>query len=162
MQKFNTLDDAIRLAKFIHHKQVDKLGEPYFGHVYRVYRNVAAQGASIDVQIAAVLHDSTEDSKFTPQMLLDIGVPEAAVNMVRLVDRGASKLEYDEQRKAGNITCTKDEFYYSAIRLHPGALTVKLADIADNLQPWRLSCLPQSKQDYLRDKYDKAIRLLTR
>ena len=169
MQKFNTLDDAIRLAKFIHHKQVDKMGEPYFGHVYRVYQNVVAQGASIDVQIAAILHDSTEDSKFTCDMLLTLGVPEAAVEIVRLVDRDASALKYYEANvgygdhpSEDGFKSRVDGFYYAQIKKNPSALQVKLADIGDNLQPWRLAYLPEDTQERLRRKYDNAITLLTR
>lgn len=158
-QRF-TLQDCIDLATFAHRHQYDKAGEPYINHPLRVLESVKAQGAQAYVQMAAVLHDVTEDTPFTCDILLALGVPDAAVNIVRLVDRDASELEYDKQREAGNIACTKDEFYYLAIRRNPGALLVKLADIGDNTQPWRLSYLPEKKQDYLRDKYAKALRAL--
>lgn len=53
-----------------------------------------------------------------------------------------------------------DAFYYSQIRLNPGAVMVKLADINDNLQEWRLSYLPDATQARLRVKYAKAKTLL--
>lgn len=165
MQKFKTLSDAIALAEFAHRNQQDKAGMPYIEHPMRVMKAVQSQGAMPYVQMAAVLHDVTEDTAFTCAMLEDLGFPEATVDIVRLVDRDASKKIYDNTfRVDPNDQWAKevrDEFYYLEIKENPGALQVKLADIGDNLQPWRLSYLPVHKQDQLREKYDKAIRLLT-
>lgn len=176
MQKFKTLSDVIALAEFAHRNQTDKAGMPYIKHPMRVMQNVQAQGAMPYVQMAAVLHDVTEDTAFTPDMLLDLGVPEAAVEVVRLCDREHSSNLFDAMN-CGRDTGTshhkgkvwymalgkdaRDEFYYGEIRKNSAALQVKLADIGDNLQPWRLNYLPAEKQAYLRDKYAKAINLLT-
>lgn len=166
-----TLQDCIDLAVFAHRHQYDKAGAPYINHPLRVLNSVQAQGAPAYVQMAAVLHDVTEDTPFTCDMLLTLGVPDAAVNIVRLVDRDASKQKYTDfildslfKSDRENPPHSKeriDKFYYSEIRNDPGALQVKLADIGDNTQPWRLVYLPEKKQEYLRDKYDKAIKLLT-
>jgi len=159
-QRF-TLQDCIDLATFAHRHQYDKAGEPYINHPLRVLESVKAQGAQAYVQMAAVLHDVTEDTPFTCDMLLTLGVPEAAVNIVRLVDRGASRIKYDEAVvNLDKVAMTPDEFYYFEIRNNHGAKLVKLADIGDNTQPWRLSYLPQNKQDYLRAKYAKALENL--
>src|SRR6478736_1968456 len=91
--KFN-LADCVRLAEFAHFHQYDKAGNPYIEHPKRVLASVQAQGAQPYVQMAAVLHDVTEDTEFTPEMLLSLGVPEAAVDIVRLVDRGISRKTY--------------------------------------------------------------------
>lgn len=165
-----TLQDCIDLATFAHRHQYDKAGEPYINHPLRVMRGVQAQGAQGYVQMAAVLHDVTEDTPFTPQMLLDLGVPEAAVEIVRLVDRGHSARDYVRQHRPTvdprNALSTirreiLDEFYYAGIKTNAGAVQVKLADIGDNLQPWRLAYLPPATQDRLRAKYAKAIDQLT-
>lgn len=161
MQTFKSLDDIVALATFAHRNQTDKAGMAYIEHPLRVMRAVQAQGAMPYVQMAAVLHDVTEDTAFTPDMLLALGVPEAAVEIVRLVDRDYSLDVYSGEQEKGTIACTKDEFYYLNIRKNPGAVQVKLADIGDNLQPWRLSYLPEDTQDRLRVKYHKAINLLT-
>jgi hypothetical protein len=97
-------------------------------------------------------------------MLLTLGVPEAAVEIVKLVDRDIAFTEWKELEKTyGNHESFPDPetFYYDRIRENSGALQVKLADIGDNLQPWRLAYLPEDTQDRLRDKYAKAIRILT-
>lgn len=162
-----TLQDCVDLARFAHRHQYDKAGEPYINHPLRVLENVKAQGAQGYVQMAAVLHDVTEDTPFTAQMLLDLGVPEAAVKIVRLVDRDYSKQEFETwsshfpENKPNVLSGTADEYYYRGIRMNAGATIVKLADIGDNLQPWRLAYLPEDTQDRLRKKYAKAIELLT-
>jgi len=157
-QRF-TLQDCIDLATFAHRHQYDKAGEPYINHPLRVLESVKAQGAPAYVQMAAVLHDVTEDTPFTCDMLLELGVPDAAVNIVRLVDRGASRIKYERLNHISELS--PDEFYYFEIRNNPGALQVKLADIGDNTQPWRLAYLPVKDQDRLRAKYAKGIEYLT-
>lgn len=159
-----TLQDCIDLATFAHRHQYDKAGEPYINHPLRVLENVKAQGAQGYVQMAAVLHDVTEDTPFTSEMLVTLGVPEAAVEIVRLVDRDASLEAYkflrlDDEPEYGGDPAT---FYYDRIRMNPGALQVKLADIMDNLQPWRLAYLPEETQARLKTKYRDAIERLTR
>lgn len=183
-----TLQDTIDLATFAHRNQFDKAGMPYIQHPLRVLQSVQAIGAQPYVQMAAVLHDVTEDTPFTCAMLIDLGVPEAAVNIVRLVDRGASKASFDSKERwrksiliswkdlepgelevakrgygsanPGFFTEDKDAYYYEMIRRNPGALIVKKADIGDNTQPWRLEYLPVETQDRLRTKYAKALEQL--
>lgn len=169
MTKMN-LNDCVRLAEFAHFHQTDKAGQPYIEHPKRVLANVQAQGAQPYVQMAAILHDVTEDTKFTAEMLIELGVPEAAVEIVRLVDRSVSKSiwEYVDKneenlvwkRLIGSEVTTADEYYYYCISQNPGAVQVKLADVGDNLQPWRLNYLPPETQNRLRAKYAKAIELL--
>ena len=175
MTTFNTLEDAIRIAEFGHFYQRDKAGMPYIKHPLRVLAAVQEQGALPYVQIAAVLHDVTEDFRFTRvtlDTLRQFGVPEAALEIVRLVDRNESEKTWRSLEVSSywsdNVLNSRepgyrkerDEFYYAEIRKNPGAVQVKVADINDNLQEWRLAYLPSPKQQELREKYDKAKRLL--
>lgn len=163
MQKFKTLDDAIELAFYAHRHQTDKAGLPYFKHPKRVMKTVQAQGALPYVQMAAILHDVTEDTAFTCDMLLALGFPEGAVEIVRLVDRAHSYNIWKELEKDhGDHESFPDPetFYYDRIKNNPGALMVKLADINDNLQEWRLTYLPAETQERLRAKYAKAKKVL--
>lgn len=169
MQKFTSLGDCIALAEFAHRNQTDKAGMPYIEHPRRVLANVQAQGAPAYVQMAAILHDVTEDTAFTCDILLTLGVPEAAVNIVRLVDREASARKLADLKFPGisyveaRLALSKngiDDFYYSEIKKNHGAKMLKFADIGDNLQPWRLDYLPEEKQEYLQDKYRKALDIL--
>ena len=167
MEKFKTLADALALAEFAHRNQVDKAGLSYIEHPKRVLEKVKAQGALPYVQMAAILHDVTEDTAFTPDMLLDLGIPEPAVEIIKLVDRAESKKVYwrdyvgygDAPDKDG-FQSRVDDFYYNAIKQNPGAVQVKLADIEDNLSPWRLAYLSDETQKRLRAKYQKALDIL--
>lgn len=168
MQKYKTLADAIALAEFAHRNQVDKAGLPYIDHPKRVLEKVKAQGALPYVQMAAILHDVTEDTAFNSDILLALGIPESAVRIVRLLDRGRSEKIYDNMgdhkllwlTRDDTINMTKDEYYYQAIAADPQATMVKLADIEDNLSPWRQVYLEQETQDRLKRKYKFALEIL--
>lgn len=166
VQKFNTLGDAIRLAEFAHFNQVDKAGLPYIDHPRRVLEKVKAQGALPYVQMAAILHDVTEDTKITSQTLLTMGFPESAVNIVDLLDRHTSKEKFTQwnelfgDKKPTGLSSTADEFYYRQIKQNHWATMVKLADIEDNLSPWRLVYLSEDTQERLQEKYARAKNLL--
>jgi hypothetical protein len=53
-----------------------------------------------------------------------------------------------------------DDYYYWRIQSDELALTVKLADLADNSDPARLSRVAEPKQSQLRAKYRKAYTSL--
>lgn len=163
MQKFKTLSDAIALAEFAHRNQVDKAGLPYIEHPKRVLEKVKAQGALPYVQMAAILHDVTEDTAFTPDMLLGLGIPESAVQIVQLLDRDYSANLFIGTSFFADKTVKEGQslFYYHCIKANPGALMVKLADIEDNLSPWRLSYLSDETQTRLKTKYAKAREILS-
>lgn len=141
MQTYSDLQSVIALAEFAHRNQVDKAGMPYIEHPKRVMRSVQSQGALPYVQMAAVLHDVIEDTPFTAEMLIDLGIPEAAVRVVELLTR-TPKVSPDD--------------YYAAINKDPAARMVKLADIDDNTQAWRLAYLPEETQKRLMKKYERA------
>ena len=82
-----TLSDAILLATEAHAGVFDRGGRPYIDHPYRVMEMVAAVGYDEDTQIAAVLHDTVEDTKLTLSDLLAEGVSYGAVAMVDAVTR---------------------------------------------------------------------------
>lgn len=174
VQTYKTLDDMIELARYAHRNQKDKAGLDYFEHPYRVMQTVQAQGGLPYVQMGAILHDVPEDTAFTNAILKALGVPEPALEIVRLLDRHASKEKYysvGESQKGPEETWptwaqyvahhSPDEFYYWEIKGNPGAKMVKLADIGDNTLPWRLSYLPEATQDRLEIKYEKAVLQLT-
>jgi (p)ppGpp synthase/HD superfamily hydrolase len=68
-----TLADCVRLAEFAHFHQRDKAGDEYIRHPKRVLASVQAQGAQPYVQMAAVLHDVTEDTAFYPRNAFNLG-----------------------------------------------------------------------------------------
>ena len=173
MQKFSTLDDAIDLATLAHKKQRDKAGLAYIKHPERVLAAVQAQGAMPYVQIAAILHDVPEDTTYSHDVLRALGFSEAVIKLTKLLDRNHSKaIVYDVGKDQTGPEHTWpqyaqyiahhsiDEFYYWQILNNPDAKMIKLADIADNLQPWRLNYLDDETQKRLREKYAFALSIL--
>jgi (p)ppGpp synthase/HD superfamily hydrolase len=157
MQKYNTLNDAIALAKFAHFKQKDQAGFDYFEHPRRVMQAVQAQGAAPYVQMAAVLHDVTEDTAFTSAMLLDLGFSPAVTMLLDLLDRNVSEALW--AKDAADVVGA-DDFYYYNILHNDDARMIKRADIADNTLPYRLAYLPVARQEKLRAKYAKALEII--
>lgn len=148
MQTYSTLQDAIALATFAHRNQQDKAGMPYIDHPLRVLESVKAMGARPYVQMAAVLHDVSEDTAITTIMMSDLGFSDAVTNLVNLVDKEFYRGE------DGKVDL---DAYYAGIKANPDAVMIKTADIRDNTAPWRLSYLPDETQDRLRKKYAKAL-----
>ena len=167
MQKFKSLADAVRIAEVGHFHQVDKAGLPYIDHPKRVLSTVQAMGAMPYVQIAAVLHDIPEDTSFSHDILLALGFSEAVVKLTKLLDRNYSEQRFlddypehlglDESDKYKEL---RDNYYYNGIALNPDAKMIKIADIRDNLAPWRLNYLDEETQDRLKAKYAKALKHL--
>lgn len=136
-----TLEDAIALATSAHDGQVDKSGRPYIGHPLRVMASVTGEHA----QMAAVLHDVIEDTPVTAHDLLARGCPTVVVDAVVAL----SHLPDEPQ-----------DVYLRRVAANPLALSVKRADIADNLSPARMARLDAALQERLQTKYASALRLL--
>ena len=134
------VDRARDLAQRAHAGQVDKAGRPYIEHVSRV---AAAVRGDETAETAAWLHDVLEDQ---PQYEAELETfPADVQEAVRLLTRTPG---------------VPQEPYYAAIREHPVALAVKLADIADNSDPARLAMVAPEHRERLSRKYSKARRLL--
>jgi hypothetical protein len=132
---------ADEIAEQAHRDQHDKLGKPYIEHP----RRVAARVLTPEAKAAALLHDVIEDSGITADDLRAQGIPSDVIDCVLLLTRDVP-----------------DEEYYRRIRSDDFALTVKLADLADNTAESRLSRIAAPKQTELRAKYRKAYTSLGR
>lgn len=149
------------IAHAVHLYQVDKLGVPYIDHPKSVAFNteqaILANSDSfsddeIDAALAAAwLHDVLEDSEqyfyrqITPDDLLNWGVNERAIQLVSLMTR------YSD---------VASELYYLRIFKDQTARTIKLADIAHNLNAARASALEAPEREKLQGKYEKALQHL--
>ena len=129
---------AMVLAYNAHHGQVDKGGIPYIFHPIHL-------AESMDDEIStcvALLHDTVEDTDVTIEVL-EQEFPSAVVDAIRL-------LTHDE-----NV----DYFdYVRAIKKNPIAVKVKLADLAHNSDPTRVS--QQGSAEKRRAKYAAARKIL--
>ncbi|MGZ3147827.1 HD domain-containing protein [Lentzea chajnantorensis] len=136
-----TLENAITIATEAHEGQVDKSGLPYIGHPLRVMAAVSGEHE----QMAAVLHDVVEDTPVTAAGLLARGCPPEVVDAVVAL----SHLPDEPQ-----------EDYLRRVAANPLAVTVKRADIGDNLSPARVARLDAATQERLKAKYARALGLL--
>lgn len=134
------LDLAIVTAVEFHKGQVDKGGLPYILHPLAVMGTVEG----FEPKMVAVLHDAVEDTDCSLRMLR-IDFPDSIVDAVDAI----SKREGE-----------KLEAYWTRVKANPLALLVKRADIAHNTSPARLACLPYDQQEYLSNKYAKALDFL--
>lgn len=134
-------DLARGIARRAHRDQVDKVGEPYIGHVARVATEVRRAGFGFDVQAVAWLHDVVEDTFVTLEDLRGVFPPE----VVEAVDA---------------ITKRPHEpfpAYYERVKANARATAVKWFDVADNAREDRLGRVAPDTQERLRAKYQRAL-----
>lgn len=136
-----TLKNVLQFAKAKHQGQVDKSGAPYVQHVIRVARKTK----SLDEKILALLHDTLEDTETTLEEIIDLGVDNKIIEALQLLTHQKGS-DYQE--------------YLTKIKKNSLAKTVKLADIADNLDPQRLEKLPLELRERLEKKYQLALAIL--
>jgi GTP diphosphokinase / guanosine-3',5'-bis(diphosphate) 3'-diphosphatase len=115
----STLERAIAIACKAHAGQVDKAGQPYILHPFRLMLRMSTEAE----RITAVLHDVVEDSAFT---LEDLMAERFALEVVRAVD-ALSRREGEEYM----------EFVRRAAA-DPIAGPVKRVDLEDNLDLTRI------------------------
>ena len=129
---------AMNLAYNAHHGQFDKGGVPYIFHPIHLAEQMDDE-FSICV---ALLHDTVEDTAVT---LEDLGkdFPAEVVNAVRLLTHD-DDVEYFD--------------YVRAIKRDPIAVKIKLADLAHNGDPTRIS--NQGNAEKRRKKYAAARKIL--
>ncbi len=107
---------AIVFASSAHIRQTDKCGQPYILHPLRVMFAVRDRGCTEEVQAAAVLHDTVEDTDTTLETIRDLFGDTVA----RFVDRMTRRK--DETYKEYIVRCCEIG----------GGRYIKEADVGDN------------------------------
>lgn len=138
-----TVAQVDALAARAHSGQVDKIGVPYIEHVRAVAHGLAPLGGVLEM--AGLLHDVIEDTDWTAEQLIDAGVPQPVVDLVRAVTKQPG-VPYDEMIRQ--------------VAADPLACLVKIADNAHNSLPERAARLPQDKRVRLAAKYAAARQVL--
>lgn len=141
----DSVEAADKLAAAVHREQVDKSGEPYVLHVRGAAEIAVRNGADEHQQMAALLHDSVEDTSCTLAQLTELGVPPRVVEMVDALTRRPGE-DHDA--------------YLARLIQTPAAVPVKRADIEHNSSPARRSRLDPQTQERLRKKYAHALAVL--
>ena len=132
---------AINIAIKAHGKQLDRNGQPYIAHPFRVMES----GQTLKEKIVGVLHDVIEDTDLTLSDLSVEGFSNVIVDAVDALSKRENE-EYDHY-------ITRVESNYLAIR-------VKLNDLTDNMDVRRLDELTDDDIVRMR-KYLKAYNQLT-
>ena len=136
-----TLEDALIFAADAHRGQTDKAGKPYVAHPLRVMNNLGLD-ATLEEQMAALLHDVVEDCGVSLDDLRAAGFDEAVVVAVdHLTKNAEGERDYQKtiERAAAN----------------PIARRVKMADLTDNMDLARIA--RPTAEDLARvEKYRKA------
>ncbi|PIR48915.1 hypothetical protein COU80_01905 [Candidatus Peregrinibacteria bacterium CG10_big_fil_rev_8_21_14_0_10_55_24] len=140
---------AFEMAKDAHRGQQRKSGEPYFIHAVAVAHLLIDMGADADTIIAALLHDTVEDTPLTLAMIakeLD-GEVASLINGVTKLD--ASKLEGHPTLEQEIETLRK---IFTTMQQDVRIMVIKLADRMHNmktiehLKPERQLSLTQETQ----------------
>jgi (p)ppGpp synthase/HD superfamily hydrolase len=151
LNKLISIDDEYEKADYLINilfKDIlDKNGENYTGHLYRVSEGVN----EIKTKVAALLHDTVEDiDGVTFEDLLDVGFSNEVVDMVRIVtlDKPSKDLPEEErvlfyERQITKIIESKNQ----------EAIKLKFSDISDNFNEERLNKLDEERRNYLIRKY---------
>ena len=135
------LETALKLAVEAHYGQRDKGGRPYIFHPLRV-----AAGCSGKAKVAALLHDTVEDTSVTFEQLAELGIDGEILAAVKLLTHDKRVPYLDYVRK---------------IRENPIAREVKLSDLRYNMDISRLGSLTDEDLERLR-KYHEAYTILER
>ena len=130
---------AMVLAYNAHHGQFDKGGMPYIFHPIHLAESMDDECSTC----VALLHDTVEDTDVTIEQLRQ-EFPPAVVDAIRLLTHEEGVEYFD---------------YVRAIRKNPIAVKVKLADLAHNSDPTRVS--NQGNAEKRRAKYAAARKILT-
>lgn len=132
---------ALEIAFKAHEGQFDKTGQPYILHPLRVM----LRAGTIAERTVALLHDVLEDCPEWTVERLSSHFPKAYVAAIQALTR------QDHESYPDFIT---------RVRTDPLATNVKLADIADNLDPRRLHQLDEATRVRLVEKYSPALQIL--
>ncbi|MCT2583192.1 RelA/SpoT family protein [Actinophytocola gossypii] len=135
--KLTLLQHAYDVAEEAHRDQRRKSGDPYITHPLAVATILAELGMDTTTLVAALLHDTVEDTEYSLKNLHDDFGEEVA----RLVD-GVTKLDKVQLGSAAEAETIRKMVI--AMARDPRVLVIKLADRLHNMRTMRF--LPPEKQ----------------
>lgn len=137
------LSHAIHFAIKAHGSQVDKNGQPYIGHSFRVMN----AGQTLEEKIVGVLHDVVEDTHLNLTNLTAEGFSEVIIDAVHTL----TKLENEDYNH-----------YISRVMSNDLAIRVKLNDLTDNMDLRRLQELTDDDVERMRKYLDAYNQLINK
>ena len=135
----STIEKAIEIAAIAHAGDIDKGGPPYIFHPIRLMLAVTTPSE----QMAAVLHDTVEDTDITFNDLKEARFPQEVIDAVEALTKRNGESRLDAAARAV---------------VNPIARIVKLADVTDNMD---LSRIPNpTEKDFARLAEYKKVKCL--
>ena len=129
---------------------VDKAGEPYVNHLYRVSNRLEC----IDEKIIGLLHDIIEDTIITAKDLIDMGFKKDIVDCIELLTKDNKSTYKSLEDKLIGYNKKIDKIIESK---NISALRVKKADISDNYDLDRIQILDIDMQMWFEKKYKNNL-----
>lgn len=126
-QEQTDIIDACHFGDIAHIKDKRKSGEPYITHPIAVAEILAGFKLDRDTIIAAILHDTVEDTEVTVEQIIE----RYGEQVAQLVD-GVTKLKSSKQNKQQNKAATFHKILIATLN-DPRVLLVKLADRLHNM-----------------------------
>lgn len=140
-----TMDELVDLSRRVavdaHDGILDKSGNPYIDHIFRVAERVEDPKE----KMVAYLHDALEDTPVNEEDLRYLGFPDDVIKAVVVISKDNGE-NYDR--------------YISHVAKNPLATAVKLADLEDNLG--RIESAPQDLRQRKEKTYRSAKEYLTK
>ncbi|MDC4233230.1 bifunctional (p)ppGpp synthetase/guanosine-3',5'-bis(diphosphate) 3'-pyrophosphohydrolase [Actinomyces sp. B33] len=135
----SVIERAYRTAELQHRGQIRKSGEPYITHPVAVATILAEMGMTTPTLVAALLHDTVEDTDYTVEELTaDYGQAIAA-----LVD-GVTKLDKVQYGAAAQAETLRKMLVAMSHDIR--VLLIKLADRLHNARTWRFVPVGSAKK----------------
>ncbi len=134
------LKKAIDIAINAHAGQIDKAGQPYIRHLFRVME----KGKTEVEQICGLLHDLVEDTNWTFEKLKEEGFSDEIIEILHCVTK-----QHNENYSS----------FIERISKNKVATIVKLNDLEDNMNITRLKEIKETDCERL-NKYLKAYHFL--
>jgi (p)ppGpp synthase/HD superfamily hydrolase len=137
----NAFELAYKIALDAHEGQVDKSGEPYICHPYRVMNNFVEE----DKKIVSILHDTVEDTNVTLDFLKENGFSDEIIDAIDAISK-----RKNENRKS----------YIQRVSENKIATSVKLFDLMDNMNVSRIKRKLEDKDIERLKKYHEEYLFL--
>jgi guanosine-3',5'-bis(diphosphate) 3'-pyrophosphohydrolase len=120
---------AWRIGAAAHAGQTRKSGEPYLTHPVAVAKVLADQGLDVETLVAAILHDTLEDTPLTPDSI----TTEFGATVTELVD-GVTKLDKLQFRDRQEANAESFRKMLLAMSRDLRVILIKLADRLHNMR----------------------------
>ena len=142
MRTYKETLDFIRVA---HKGQLDKAGEQYWLHPYKVSQLV--KGGDTE-KVVALLHDVLEDTKYTVKDLREMGYSEEILRALMCLTH-IKDLSYKD-------------YIEKLVMTNPISIRVKMADLTHNMDETRLPERLKRTEKFIKrsEKYKKTYNML--